>query len=137
MKRVRVLTLVLILAVGLMSLQLGCIGSPDQCVCTAHRASVQFTAVDGSGAPEGGVAVSVLLLRTGTVLDVRQPSIQSGVVTVVDDSHKAQFSDSGDVVRVSGSKDTRAFTADFVVGVDGDCACHVMKLAGPSVVTLE
>jgi hypothetical protein len=132
MKHLRALVLVF----GLAGISFSCIGSPEQCICTANRVSIQFTAVDQSGTPESDVAVSVLLLRTGAVLDVRQRDMREGVVTVADDSHIARLSRSGDVVRVSGSKDVRAFTADFLIGVE-DCACHVMKVAGPSVVTLE
>jgi hypothetical protein len=59
------------------------------------------------------------------------------VYSVVDDSFKSRLKATGDTLLVFGAKDSRRFVANFVVGVDEPCKCHVYKIAGLDSVLLE
>lgn len=108
--------------------------SPYYPPCTAQFVSVEFAVVDDSGAPVSDVSIRVELARTGEVLDVDQDRPQEGMYKVVDDSHRMYIGFLPERCIVTGTKDTRGFSAEFVI--EGG-RCHVHKVSGPESVVLE
>jgi hypothetical protein len=89
------------------------------------------------GQPEAGVQVRTTVERTGAVLELHQTDHPVGVYTVLDDSHVGQLQFQGDKLQVVGSKNGLGFTVEIVARPDGPCRCHIDKVSGPEVVTLQ
>lgn len=109
----------------------------QQCVCTLNRVSILLTVLNPSGLPEPGVSVQTTLVRTGAILDVRQPNGPDGVYSILDDSFRDLLEFQGDALSVVGRKGGLGFTAAFVARPDGPCRCHIQKMSGPESVTLQ
>jgi hypothetical protein len=106
------------------------------CVCTATFVFLIVTVHDPAGLPVTGVSVTVTQVRTGQVLAVQQGAPTAGTYIFLDDSFVRQISASGETLRVTGQKGSASFSADYVVGADS-CGCHVQKVSGPDIVTLQ
>lgn len=107
------------------------------CRCTEEFVTVGFHAVDQSGDPVEGIEVTVTQPRTGEVLLENQDFGSSGYYLVASDAHRDVLLGSGEVLNVTGVKDSLQFEEAFVVGVPGDCRCHVQKFAGPDTLYLS
>jgi len=118
---------------------LGMIGCGDDyfCPCTAQIVSIKFTVVDNAGLPVPDVSTQVALARTGEDLTIAQPYASVGEYIAFDDAHIRHISSFfAESVRVTGTKDIRGFSAEFVIDRD-ECNCHVHKVSGPESVRLE
>ena len=104
-------------------------------VCTDLFAFITAIAVDTSGKPVTGLAVSDTVTRTGHGFDVAQQAYgPDGTVTIFSDSNLGDVRESGDAVRVTGIVGAARFAADYVFGSDG---CHVRKVSGPDTVVVR
>jgi hypothetical protein len=106
--------------------------SPPPCPAVFTLITVQVKDELGQGV--SGVNVTVTLERTGEILDMGREYIENGSYVIADDSIREKFSVDGDVLAVSGSKDSKTFQAQFEIrqGV-----CNIEKISGPEVVTLK
>ena len=106
------------------------------CRCTEEFVTVGFYAVDQSGNPVEGIEVTVTQARTGEVLLGNQGFGSRGYYVVASDAVKDKLLGTGEVLNVTGIKDSLQFEESFVVGVPGGCRCHVQKFAGPDTLHL-
>ena len=108
------------------------------CICTTEFVSIRLMVVDQAGDTVPEVTLTIMIQRTGEILDVYQdPSPGLPLrYTVFDDSFKSNIRHSGDIIQVDGEKDGNSFTVLFEVDVPGPCACHIRKVSGPEVATL-
>ena len=106
------------------------------CRCTEEFVTVGFHAVDQTGAPVEGIEVTVTQARTGEVLLENQDFDSRGYYVVASDVVKDKLLGNGEVLNVTGIKDSLQFEESFVVGVPGGCRCHVQKFAGPDTLYL-
>ena len=108
----------------------------NPCICTEVFVTVGFHAVDQSGEAVEDIEVTVTQARTGEVLLENQGFGSRGYYVVASDAVKDKLLGSGEVLNVTGVKDSLQFEESFVVGVPGDCRCHVQKFAGPDTLYL-
>jgi hypothetical protein len=114
------------------------VGCNDQsCVCTLEFESIQLSVVNPAGQPEPGVLVQTRLVRTGTIIHPLASHLPPGVYTILDDTSVGLLQFQGDTLHVAGSKSGLSFTAEFVARPDGPCRCHIEKVSGPRVATLQ
>jgi hypothetical protein len=117
------------------ALLVGC--NDHMCVCTDEFKSIQLSVLNPAGQPEPGVQVQTTVVRTGTVIHPDQSYNSTGDYTILDDSYVNLLQLRGDKLHVVGSKGGLSFTAEFVARPDGPCRCHIEKVSGPTVVTLQ
>jgi hypothetical protein len=104
------------------------------CAAVAWEA-VPFVVVNSERIGEPGVAIFVMQLRTRELFDFEQTNGDLGVYVMADDSFLPSLQASGDTLLVLGAKDSRRFTARFVVGIS--LCHHVYKMSGPDSVVLN
>ncbi len=107
------------------------------CVCTEEFRTFTVTVVDEASQPVTDAILTRLNLRSGQVLEPTSLGFEPGVYVVADDGHLDVFSSEGDVVRVTGTKGTISFSADFEFASPAPCRCHVEQLAGPDTVVMR
>ena len=105
--------------------------------CTEEFRVVYVMVLDTLGAAAPDVATTHTVPRNGLVLAVPQDPVltAAGVYVVLTDAHRTALLQSGDVVRLTGTKGPMAFTADFRFDVPQ--GCHIRKMAGPDTVSLQ
>lgn len=109
-----------------------------QCVCTLQFASIQLSVLNPAAEPEPGVEIRTTIVRTGEVVHPLPNDGQPvGVYTILDDTAVGLLRVQGEQLQVTGAKGNLSFTAQFVVRPDGSCRCHIVKVSGPEVVTLQ
>ncbi|MBN1448252.1 MAG: hypothetical protein JXA28_10010 [Bacteroidetes bacterium] len=123
-------------AVALIVLLAGC-DTTEPCVCTEVFATAGFSVVNAQRLPVEGIDITVRMQRTGEYLDIDQGYTQNGYYVIAHDGVKDKLLSDGDVLEVSGMKDTLRFEEVFVVGVPGRCRCHVEKISGPDTLYLN
>ena len=108
------------------------------CLCTLDFRLFGVTVVDETGQLVSDAMLSRLNLRSGQMLEPTWLGLlEPGVYLVADDGHLDAFSSEGDVVRVTGTKGTISFSADFEFASPAPCRCHVEQLAGPDTVVMR
>jgi hypothetical protein len=119
-------------------LVVACYDPQSPCACTEEFRTYTVSVVDDGGDLVADVAITRVHVRTGSVLDPGWLGmLQPGVYVVADDAMLEVFSSRGDTVRVTGTKDSVQFVADFVFVVPDPCRCHVVKRAGPDSVVIR
>ncbi len=91
--------------------------------------------VNSAGAPVSGLIATVTLVRNGQIL-----SSQGGVgnrYQLISDDYKRLLTPDGEVIRFTAADSRGSVTADYRVGVDSPCLCHVWKLFGPESLVLQ
>ena len=113
---------------------LGDTGDPptgNDCACTEEFRTFTLTVVDEFIVPVSDVTLTEIIVRTGEHIGFLNPEVAPGVYKILDDSFKDRISQSGDRIRVNGSKSgVGVFQTDFVFDT-GLCRCHVNKVSGP------
>ncbi len=131
----------LIVAIAL--IEFGCDATDVDCICTADFKQITFVAVDVDENPVTDMDITVMVGRTGQVLDVGQSQIlmDQGIYTVFDDGFRhiipSKVNTVGERLEVTGIGSAGQFEAHFEVSVPGECACHVHKISGPDTVTVD
>lgn len=142
MKRSIVALIAAIAILGLSNCQDGPLGPrrPGPCLCTTEFAQIVITILDWGGQPIPDLRLESVMVRTGETLD---PALLpydpvTGTYTIFNDSFKGLvhplLRETGEELRVTGRLDTLVFSETFLVGVPGECACHVRKLSGPDTI---
>ena len=112
----------------------GNLGDPpagNDCACTEEFRTFTLTVVDELIVPVSDVTLTEILVRTGEHIGFSDPEVAQGVYKILDDSFKDRISQSGDRIRMTGSKSgVGVFLTDFVFETD-PCRCHINKVSGP------
>jgi hypothetical protein len=111
--------------------------APLDCICTDVFVTVSVTVFDSAGAPVTGLSPVITVQRTGAHIVPNAPGLPPGRYTVITDNDADAIALGGDAVRFAVASGARTATADFVIGVDGPCRCHISKLSGPLQVVLH
>lgn len=115
-----------------------CYDPQSPCACTEEFRTYPVSVVDDTGALVADIAITRLHVRTGAVLVPGWSGIlEPGVYVVADDAMRDAFSSHGDTVRVTGMKEGKTFSADFVFAVPEPCRCHVELRHGPDTVVIR
>lgn len=110
--------------------------SPDV-VCTTEFVTANLLVVDQNNQPVSDVAITVLNGLTGSPYAIDASELynpQPGSYTIFHDGFKDDLLPGGQPVEVRGEKDGHTFKADYLFGAD---ECHIRKLEGPDVVTID
>lgn len=111
-------------------------GSEEEEGCTDEFVIYTVRVVDEQGEPIDGIALTVKNAETGRVyseFNVPEKS-RSGVYTIFTDAFMGEISRSGARVTITGKKGDLHFSETFIFKSG---RCHVEKLAGPDIITLE
>ncbi len=131
------------LSVVIALIEIGCDTTDVDCVCTADFKQITFAAVDADQNPVTDMDITVVVARTGQVLDVGQSQIlmDQGIYAVFDDGFRhivpSKVNTVGERLEVTGAGSAGQFEANFEVSVPGECACHVHKVSGPDTVAVD
>jgi hypothetical protein len=127
----------LTLVAGGVAANLACYDPQSPCACTEEFRTYTLAVVDETGAAVADALITRTHARTGEILEPGWLGmLQPGVYLIADDGMLDRFSSRGDTVRVHGTKDDRAFVADFVFAVPAQCRCHVELVSGPDSVIM-
>lgn len=126
-----------VLALGLVAGgDIGCVTPSESCICTESFAFLLINVRDPAGQAATGVTLTITQVRTGQVLAVQQDVTTAGAYLILDDSFRTVIAPEGETLHVTGQKGSTAFAVDVVVKTDA-CHCHVSRVSGPTVVTIQ
>lgn len=93
--------------------------------------------LDPAGSPVQGLSPTITLVRTGQQITPAEQSF-GGRYPIVSDNQRGMIRPGGDTVRFQVTGPQGSGTASLVFDVtNGECRCHVTKVAGPDTLVLR